>query len=132
MNLIDTSIWIQFFRYPQSREALLLEDLIKSNYPVCINGIIEMEILQGIRSDRNYHQVKDYLKDFQYFPDLTQTYFETAIEIYRVCRKRGVTVRKSVDCLIAANALVDNLIIFHRDRDFNKISSVFKNLRVFS
>ena len=129
MILIDTSLWIFYFNSPKSRQAQLIEELLISHQPVCINAIIEMEVLQGISKDSQYNKMREHLADFQYFPDFNQKYFNLATEIYRTCRKQGVTVRKSLDCLIAANCLIDNLEILHHDRDFEQIKKVFHSLR---
>ncbi len=132
MYLIDTSVWIQFFNNPISPQAKFLADLLDDNAGVCINSIVEMEIIQGIRSDRQLKNIRNYLGDFQYFPNISRDYFLKAAEIYRGCRKRGVTVRKSLDCLIAANCLIDKLVIVHSDRDFDNIKKVYKPLQVVS
>lgn len=130
MLLLDTSIWIEFFNRPNEKTALWMNSLLGKSVPVCINAIIEMEVLQGVRDEEQYLSLKKYLRDFQYYPDLTKDYFDMATQIYRTCRKNGVTIRKSLDCIIAANCLIDGLEIAHHDRDFNHISSVFSNLKV--
>lgn len=132
MLLLDTSVWIEFFNSPTGRIATEVEKLIDRGLPVSINAVIEMELLQGIRDDENYFSMRTYLADFQYFPDLTKIYFDLATEVYRSCRKKGVTIRKSLDCVIAANCLIDGLEIVHHDRDFLQISSVFRELKVMS
>lgn len=130
MLLVDTSIWISFFNDSDSAAGHLVEQALLGNQPLCINAVIEMEILQGIKNDDDYSTTKDYLVDFQYFPSLSKVYFERATEIFRACRKKGVTVRRSLDCLIAANALIDGLGIMHVDRDFEQIKRVFPTLHV--
>jgi predicted nucleic acid-binding protein len=130
MQIVDTSVWIAFFNNAKSPAAAHIEAELLSNQPLCINAIIEMEILQGIREERSYRLTRDYLQPFQYFPDLSQRYFQQATEIYRTCRRRGQTIRRSLDCLIAANALIDNLIVVHQDRDFDAIKKTFPQLAV--
>jgi len=87
-----------------------------------------MEILQGIRDEKTYHKVTEYLIDFQYFPTITEEFFLKSVEIYRTCQQKGITIRKSSDCLIAANAIVHDLVIVHKDRDFENIKRVFPDL----
>lgn len=130
MQLVDTSVWISFFNNAKSAAASYIEAELLSNQALCINAIIEMEILQGIRDERSYSLTRDYLQPFQYFPDLSRSYIQQATEIYRTCRRRGKTIRRSLDCLIAANALIDNLIVVHQDRDFDAIKKVFPQLAV--
>ncbi len=129
MIIIDTSVWISFFNDNKSKSANFVDDLVTNHHSVCINAIIEMEILHGVKDESLYVTTRHYLSDFQYFPDMTREYFHKAAEIYRACRKNGVTIRKSLDCLIAANALIDNLHVAHLDRDFELISRVFPDLR---
>ena len=130
MMLIDTSVWIEFFNRPQGKTSRHLEELLAKSTPVAINAIIEMEILQGIREDADHEETKAYLEPFQYFPHFSKKYFDLGAEIFRSCRKRGITVRKSLDCLIAANCLIDGIAIAHHDRDFRQISRIYKDLSV--
>ena len=130
MILIDTSVWIEFFNHPNSPTAKFLKEMIQMNKSICINGLIEMEILQGIRSDAQMKLVQRMLVPFQYYPDTPQAWTSLAAEIYRKCRKNGRTIRKSIDCIIAANAILADLAIFHRDRDFREIAKTFKSLRL--
>ena len=128
MYLVDTSVWIPFLSDSKSDSARLLTKLLDDNAALCINALVEMEILPGIRSEKAKSEVQRYLADFQYFPDFSHEYFLLAAEIYRRCRKKGLTVRKSVDCLIAANGLKDKLAIVHHDRDFEKIKMAYPKL----
>ncbi len=128
MQLVDTSVWISFFNNAKSPAAGYIEAELLSNQSLCINAVIEMEILQGIRDERSYNLTRHYLEAFQYFPDLSRRYFQEATNIYRACHRRGQSIRRSLDCLIAANALIDNLIIVHQDRDFDAIKKVFPQL----
>ena len=89
-----------------------------------------MEILQGVSQDRLHAQLKAYLDPFLYYKSIPYEWFEDASEIYRLCRKKGITISKSVDCLIAANALHHGDEIFHKDRDFTLMTKVFKELKV--
>jgi predicted nucleic acid-binding protein len=128
MLLIDTSVWIDFFNDPESPSAKFIDEYLSASRPACINAIVEMEILQGIRDEKSYVQTKIFLKDFQYYDTVPQSYFDLAIDIYRSCRKKGITIRKSTDCLIAANCIIEGLQIAHRDRDFSAIAKAFPRL----
>lgn len=130
MILVDTSVWIDFFGQVTSRQCSILESLIRNNDPVCINGIIEMEIKQGIRGDEQWAIVDRYLKPFQEYPNILKRDLELASEIFRKCRRRGVTVRRSLDCVIAANALSEGIAILHKDRDFDHIAKVYPELLI--
>jgi predicted nucleic acid-binding protein len=129
MILIDTSLWIPFFGVKSSPAGDFIEQALRRYESVCINSVIEMEILQGIREDAKFKTMKSYLVDFQYYPELGKQYYDAAVEIYRACRKNGLTIRRSMDCLIAANALIDNLQIAHLDRDFEMIRSTYPQMK---
>ena len=128
MLLIDTSVWIPFFNDAKSAAADFLETALLDNRVTCINAIVEMEILQGIRDEDSFLETKRYLEDFQYFPMLGKEYYDKAVEIFRACRKRGITVRRSLDCVIAANCIIDGLTVVHQDRDFEFIKKAFPAL----
>ncbi|MBI4972677.1 MAG: PIN domain nuclease [Candidatus Omnitrophica bacterium] len=121
MILVDTSVWIDFLKGEKSIHHQTLHRLIEGEEDVCLTEIIITEILQGIKSDGNFRIIKDYLLEFPiYSPKGIDTYLKAA-EIYRNCRKRGKTVRKTVDCIIAAICIENNLVLFHNDRDFDAI-----------
>ncbi len=121
MILADTSVWIDFLNGANSRARHILRGLIEEGEDVSITGIIFTEILQGIKKDRDYKKVRDYIMEFPvYRPKGTETYMKAA-EIYRVCRKKGKTVKKPVDCIIASVCVENNLVLLHKDNDFRLI-----------
>lgn len=123
MILVDTSVWIDFFRGRNTPYRSMLHDLIAGDEDLCITGIILTEILQGIRDDRTSNETREYLLDYPvYDPSGVTTYIEAA-NIYRRCQKRGKTVRRTIDCLIAAIALENDLTVFHHDSDFDQIAA---------
>lgn len=123
MILVDTSVWIDFINDGNSVHCETLNQLIEDEEDICITEIILMEILQGIKSDRVFRRVKNYLLEFPiYGPRGVETYLKAA-QIYRDCRKRGLTVSKAIDCIIAAIAIEDDLPLFHRDSDFDLIAA---------
>ena len=128
MILIDSSVWIPFFNDRNSGAAEFVEKLLLAGQATCINIVVEMEILQGIRDERSFHLTKNCLKDFQYYPVFGREYYDLAVSIFRACRKRGITIRRSLDCLIASNALINGLTVAHQDRDFEQIKKVFPEL----
>lgn len=119
MILVDTSVWIDFLNGANSKERHTLHRLIEEEEDISITEIILTEILQGIKDDENFKRVKDYLLAFPLQrPKGTETYLKAA-GIYRDCRKKGKTVRKTVDCIIAAICIENNLILLHKDSDFD-------------
>lgn len=122
MILVDTSVWIDFLRGKDTIHRHTLHNFIAKEEDICLTGIVLTEILQGIYDDKTCQETKHYLLEFPvYEPEGINTYIEAA-GIYRTCSKRGKTVRKTIDCLIAAIAIENDLILFHNDRDFNSIA----------
>ncbi len=123
MILVDTSVWIDFLNGANTREQHVLHRLIEEEEDISITEIILTEILQGIKEDENFKRVKDYLLEFPiHIPNGTETYLKAA-ELYRDCRKKGKTVRKTVDCIIAAICIENGLTLLHKDSDFDIIGT---------
>lgn len=121
MILVDTSVWIDFLNGANSKERHTLHRLIEEEEDISITEIVLTEILQGIKDDESFKRVKDYLMEFRIQkPKGTETYLKAA-GIYRDCRKKGKTVRKTVDCIIAAICLENGLALLHNDSDFDII-----------
>lgn len=121
MILVDTSVWIDFLNGANSKERHILHRLIEDEEDISLTEIILTEILQGIKDNENFKRLKDYLLEFPiHKPKGTETYLKAA-GIYRDCRKKGKTVRKTVDCIIAAICLENGLALFHKDNDFDII-----------
>ena len=118
--VVDTSVWIDFFSGRSARHVEILEQLLTAGDDVCLCGVILAEILQGIRSDIDYRKTKAYLEFLLYLPMDRRT-FERAAEIYRSLRKKGVSVRKPVDCMIASVAIEQGIPLLHNDRDFDPV-----------
>ena len=124
--IFDTSVWIDFLRNKTTPEVHLLGNYIENNHPVILIPTIIQEVLQGIRDDSQYRQIKDILS---YFTILQLPPVQAAIgaaELYRSLRKKGLTIRKSNDCLIAFYAIEFSIPLAHSDNDFDVISSQSK------
>ena len=125
--LVDTSVWIDFFNEKTlSPKSEILQDLIENNDVVYICPTIYQEILQGIRNDNTFEDIKNILQDFNMLKLNIMDVTNKAIEIYRKLRKSGITIRKSNDCLIAAYAILGDLYLLHKDRDFEEIAKQIK------
>ena len=121
MVLVDTTVWIDFFGDSSTPQVARLQELIESDEDLCLCGVILAETLQGIRSEAEYRRTRDHLDSLILFP-MHRATFVRAAELYRALRKKGVTVRKPVDCMIASVAIEYNLSLLHNDRDFNHIA----------
>ncbi len=120
--LVDSSVWIDFINNVENNQTDILTDLFLNESYVCICPTILQEVLQGIKEDKDFNRVK---KDLETLPVLKVDVLEAAYEavnIYRKLRKKGVTIRRSNDCLIAHYAIFNKTPILHKDRDFNFIA----------
>ena len=123
MILVDTSVWIDFLQGADTSQRRTLHGLIEDEEDICLTGIILTEILQGIRDDKEHSEVRRYLLEFPvYNPEGTATYIAAAA-IYRNCARHGRSVRKTVDCLIAAVTMENDFMLLHNDRDFEAIAA---------
>lgn len=124
MVLVDTSVWIDFFAGKDLPHVNRLVDLIDRGEDLCVCGVILAEVLQGIREDREYRKTQSYLADLIYL-DLPRKVYTGAADIYRSLRAEGMTIRNTVDCLIAAACIEHDAILLHNDRDFDAIAGRF-------
>jgi len=117
MILVDTSVWIDYFNGVQNSQADYLDSLIIEG-AVAIGDLILMEILQGIRNDRDYHRTKKSLMSLDQYEMFGREMAGKCVENYRYLRKKGVTVRKSADVIIASFCIENRLPLLFLDRDF--------------
>jgi predicted nucleic acid-binding protein len=123
MIVVDTSAWIEFLTNDASSQSKAIKHLIESDAEIGITDIVLTEVLQGIKDDRDFHSVKELLMSFPIYQASGLDTFVAAANIYRECRRKGKTVRKTVDCIIAAICLENGFAIFHKDRDFDQIAA---------
>jgi len=124
MILVDSSVWIDYFNGKRSWQTDLLDHML-SNVPIIIGDLILTEVLQGFKSDKDYETAKNYLDKL---PFRQMGGYNVAIQSaqnYRQLRKAGVTVRKTIDIIIAAFCIIEGLTLLHDDRDFDPIASHF-------
>ncbi len=124
MILVDTSVWIEFFNGVDTTGVRMLGDLIELEKEVCISDYILTEVLQGFRRDRDFELAQKHLLRFPVYSLNSLDSYIKAAQIYRKCRKQGITIRKTVDCMIAQTAIENKLTLLHNDSDFDKIASV--------
>lgn len=122
MVLIDTSVWIDFFRGTASSEAKTLSNLLIEHSDICVCGVIITEILQGIKLDDQFKKTNDLLDATVFLPMTRDTYIDAA-KLYRKLRKKGYTVRKPIDCMIAAVAIEHEVPLLHKDKDFQPLEN---------
>ena len=119
MILIDTSAWIEFLRDTGSPTCDEVERLLAEEIAIC--DAVRMEVLAGARDSTHLVQLRGLLARATLLETTTGDY-ETAAALYRACRREGETVRKLIDCLIAAIAIREEVAVLHADADFDAIA----------
>ena len=117
MILVDSSVWVDYFRSADTPQVALLDSLF-GRTRIAVGDLIAAEVLQGVRDDKEFKLVK---KVFDTFNRLDLCGYDLALkasENYRVLRAKGITVRKTIDTLIATRCIEDGLTLLHSDRDF--------------
>ncbi len=118
MNLVDTSGWIELIA---GRKGVTASEEDLSNFVTC--GPVVQEILQGLRPGLASDAFREAFLAIPVLSDpIPLALYLSAAEIYRQGRRKGLTIRSSVDCLIAAIAIRNAVPVWHRDRDFEAIA----------
>lgn len=122
--IFDTSVWIDLDKNKQSKQSFLLEEYVEFNSNnLLLTPTIVQEILQGTRTIAEYNYKKSVLFDFNILKDDWLEISESAAKLYFELRKKGVTIRKSTDCLIAQVAIQNDILLVHNDSDFELIAA---------
>ena len=124
MVLVDTTVWVDLFSGLTTPQVIVLESLILKREDICLCGVILTEVLQGIRDDKEHGKTQAIFSNLLYLP-ITRETFLLAAHIYRSLRARGITIRNSIDCMIAAVCIENKVALLHHDRDFDLISKNF-------
>ncbi|QQO10389.1 type II toxin-antitoxin system VapC family toxin [Breznakiella homolactica] len=132
MILVDTSVLIGYFKGAVGKAYQQFDEIIENNVPFGINNVIYQEILQGSKTEKEFDELKEYLQTVLFYDIHNGNHsYEKAAFMYFKCRKAGVTVRSSIDLIIAQTAIENNLYLLHSDNDFVNISKVIKELRLY-
>lgn len=119
MILIDTSAWIEFLRGTNSAVCYRVDALLDTDIATC--DPVRMELLAGARNEQHLADLRRLLARAVLLPTGPVDY-DQAAALYRTCRRSGATIRKLIDCLIAAVALRAEVSILHADADFDTLS----------
>lgn len=125
MVLVDTSILIDFLRGTENASVGRFQQILDNMIPFGISPLTYLEVLQGTRTEKDYATIKSYLETHRFFglKDEKESY-AAAARIYFDCRKKGITINSTLDCLIAQTAIENDLALLHNDRDFDRMRRV--------
>ncbi len=117
MIMVDSSVWIDYFNGKDCPEVTYLDNILGIK-PVVIGDNILTEVLQGFRGDKEYEKAKQLLTVLPIVQLSNKNYAIKATENYRTLRKKGITVRKTIDTIIATYCIENNVQLLFTDKDF--------------
>ena len=117
MILVDSSVWIDYFRNADTPQVALLDSMFGRSR-LAVGDLIAAEVLQGVRDEREYKWVKKTLDAFAHIDLCDYDLAIKAADNYCALRSKGITIRKTIDTVIATRCIEDGLTLLHADRDF--------------
>ena len=131
MILVDTSVIIGYLQGKSGAPYSHLEAIIEHDIPFGICNYVYQELLQGTKTEKEFKELKSYLNDLLFY-DLRngRKSYEEAAMLYAKCRKSGITVRSTIDVIIAQIAIENQLHLLHDDKDYVNMAEVVKELRL--
>ena len=124
MIMVDSSVWIDYFNGISTWQTDLLDNYL-SNVPLIVGDLILTEVLQGFRSNKDYETAKELLGALPFRQIGGYNVALQSAHNYRLLRKAGVTVRKTIDIIIATFCIMEGLALLYSDRDFDPMTSHF-------
>lgn len=118
MIFVDSSVWIDYFRGAGTAQAEWLDSLL-GNELLLIGDLVLAEVLQGFQNDRDFSRAKQLLTSFQTINIVDTEIAVQAARNFRLLRSHGVTVRKTIDTLIATRCIKNGFVLLHNDKDFD-------------
>jgi predicted nucleic acid-binding protein len=123
--LVDTSVLIDFFKGVHHQKIQAFRTILQRGIPFGINSFIYQEVLQGAKTEKEYTLLKRYLEVQRFYhPKDPISSFEKAARIYFDCRRKGLTIRSTIDCIVAQIAIEHDLFLLHNDSDFDAIAKL--------
>jgi len=131
MVLVDTSVLIAFLKGQSSGKVSIFNEILSRDIPFGISAITYQEVLQGARDEAEFQTLKEYLSTQKiYFLEESTSIYEEASMLYFKLRRKGITPRSTLDLLIAATAITNNLALLHDDQDFDTMAAHIPELRI--
>jgi predicted nucleic acid-binding protein len=126
VSSVPFSIFILgFFKGIQNDPVLHLHDIIEKQIPFGITSVVYQEFLQGVKNIKEYAFLNEYFSCQHFFhPQNPVASYEKAAVIYFLCRKKGITIKSTIDCLIARIAIEHDPLLLHNDKNFTNMASI--------
>ncbi len=125
MVVVDTTVWVDYLQGAQNAETDWLDQELDRRR-LALTDVIFCEVLQGLSDDATAKEVEHLLLRFEVFATGGVDLAREAARNYRTLRRRGRTVRKTIDCLIATFCIRESHSLLHRDRDFDPFEKFLK------
>ncbi len=125
MILVDSSVWIDYFNGKKTSQTDWLDSAL-GNKPIIIGDLILTEVLQGFQSENDFRKAKKILLEFPFMEMVGQNMAIKSAANYRFLRKKGVTIRKTIDVMIGTFCIYYHFSLLHDDRDFDPIEEYLK------
>ena len=122
MILIDTSVWVEVLRDKSGRIVNVFRERVGEEI-IAFSRFTQLELLQGAKNELEWQQLDNYLST-QYYFETTEDTWRDAARIYYELRKSGITINSPIDCCIAQLAIEVQVLLLHRDKDFEKIATI--------
>jgi predicted nucleic acid-binding protein len=125
MIVVDSSVWIDYFTGKSTSGSRTLDSLLGDEL-VAIGDLMLTEVLQGFRVDKDFRQARELLLSLNVVKVLNTTIALKSAENFRILRKKGITVRKTIDVIIATYCIENRLSLLHSDKDFQPFHDYLK------
>jgi predicted nucleic acid-binding protein len=123
--VVDSSMWIDWFANHDTPQVKFFADSLEAvSESFALVDLTYTEILQGLRHDKDVRRVEEVLARFDVLPLTHMADFRAAAGLYRGARQRGITIRSTIDCLIAAVCIRTDYSLLHSDKDFTRLAEV--------
>lgn len=129
MVLVDTSVWIDYFLGKNNKQTRILDSLFNTER-ICIGDLIITEILQGFRTKKEITSANQIISSLEYYDLVGRDIAFKASENYRHLRKKGITIRKTIDVIIGTFCIENQIKLLHNDRDFDPFNK-YLGLEIF-
>ena len=130
MIMVDSSVWIDYFNGTRTTASTFLDDALGTQYLV-IGDLILTEVLQGFKSDKDFNKARSLMAAFEVHNLMSEHLAVQSAKNFRFLRKRGLTVRKTIDVIIATYCIDKDIPLLHSDRDFQPFAKHLKLRSVF-
>jgi Predicted nucleic acid-binding protein, contains PIN domain len=118
MIVADTSVWIDYLKGIEAPHTDILDQELLYNR-IITGDIIIAEFLQGFKNDKDYHHAKEIIDALEYYDFVGKEIAHKAAQNFRNLRKKGITIRKTIDVIIATFCIENNFQLIHNDKDFD-------------